>query len=125
MEPQKGDLVFHYLTNKVRGGEGAFTSFSWIEDGYYVVYDQDNLCELFPPYRKIDLFNNIKLIKPITMRVLYPYQRQLELIVKESGLSRTPFTKTFRIKQTYFGHIPRGFIKIFAKLSETDQLFNL
>ena len=56
------------------------------------------------------------------MEMLYPYRQKLESIVEESKLDRTPFTRTFRMKQTYLGRIPKGFIDIFNKISDTYQL---
>jgi len=119
MEPKKGDIVFHYLTYVVRKEPGAFTSYSWVEDNYYIVKNQDALCSYLPPYRKINLIDNTSFVKPITIEMLFPFQKKIKSITEESKLKRTPFDKNFQMKQTYFGRIPIGYIKIFSKISKT------
>jgi hypothetical protein len=114
-----GDAVFHCLLEKATGRPNAFTSYSKVKERFDIVGTQDPLCTSPPPYRKVDLFDNTALKIPITMEILSPYKSELLSIARESGFTRSPFDKNFRIKQLYLSRIPIGFIKIFSHLSRT------
>jgi len=118
-EPGSGDIVFHYILERVSGKPSAFTSYSRVEKSFYLVYSQDPLCHYAPPYRRVDLYGNTPLGEPITMEMLAPHRMQLETISAKTGFTRTPFDKNFRIKQLYLSRIPSGFLYIFTELSRT------
>mgnify|MGYP003973924659 CR=1 FL=1 len=118
-EPKRDDLVFHYVLSKASKQSSRIISYSKVSDNCYITKIQDPLCQSPPPYRKIDLNGNKRLIRPITIDMLSVYRIDLENIVKESGSSRTPFNKNFKIKQLYLARIPEGFLDIFSMLSKT------
>ena len=52
--------------------------------------------------------------------MLNDYRNELEIIIKDSGLSRTPFDKNFKLKQLYLSRVPLGFMDIVSELSKTN-----
>ncbi|MFC1788626.1 hypothetical protein ACFLZE_01765 [Thermodesulfobacteriota bacterium] len=122
-EPKMGDIVFHYVLERVSKKQSAITSYSTVKNRFYFRDSQDPLCQYPPPYRVVKLMNNAPLKKPITVDMLLPYRIKLDSIVKASKLTRAPFDKNFKIKQLYISRIPLGFTDIFAKVSGTKFTF--
>lgn len=117
-EPRRGDIVFHYVLQKASNKPSAYTSYSRVANSCYIAdNEQDSLCTLPPPYRKIDLVDYKLLNRPITHEMLLPFKEELEAMPGES--TRFPYNKHFQMKQLYLSRIPFGFLKYFEKLSGT------
>jgi hypothetical protein len=116
---QPGDVVFHCVLEKASKKRTAISSYSKVRKGFYIDLVHDALCPYPPPYRRIDLYGNTPLSKPITMEMLNPYRLELESIAENAGITRTPFNKNFQLKQMYLARIPTGFLKILEEVSET------
>src|SRR5262245_2705184 len=60
-ELKQTDLVFHYVLAKAGKPTNAISSYSRVKSRYTMVDKQDALCSYPPPYRKVELYNNIRL----------------------------------------------------------------
>lgn len=119
-DPAPDDIVFHYILGRVLNKSNEITSYSKIASRFTIEHEQDPLCSYPPPYRKIELKENIRLPKPITVEMLHSFKSELVDIARNSNLTRTPFDKNFRIKQLYLGRIPMQFLKYFSILSNAE-----
>ena len=96
------------------------TSYSFVKAPFCFQRDQDLLCSYSPPYRRVELYGNVRLRKAITMGMLMTRRPELVLIAATEKNTRAPFDKNFRIKQLYLTRVPLGFIRIFSEITESE-----